>query len=62
MDNAKNSKQGLVTLDELGKGPWQADIEELKPCWSRALLGKFASRFENEKEYHILLMPFYESL
>ncbi|KAH7515400.1 hypothetical protein FEM48_Zijuj10G0022500 [Ziziphus jujuba var. spinosa] len=38
LDNAKNLKQGLVTLAEPGRGPWRADVEELKPCWSRALL------------------------
>ncbi|XP_015894021.3 protein MANNAN SYNTHESIS-RELATED 1 [Ziziphus jujuba] len=60
LDNAKNSKEGLVTLAEPGKGPWQADVEELKPCWSRALLddvedtdGYVIFSLTNGPEYHV---------
>lgn len=39
LENAKNAKEGLVTLPKQSGGPWKADDEELKPCWSKALFG-----------------------
>lgn len=58
LENAKNAKQGIVTLQKHGEGPWKADGEELKPCWSRAVFGKFASPFEHYKEFHIPFAAF----
>ncbi|KAH7515402.1 hypothetical protein FEM48_Zijuj10G0022700 [Ziziphus jujuba var. spinosa] len=64
LDNAKNLKQGLVTLAEPGRGPWRADVEELKPCWSRALLddvedtdGYVIFSLTNGPEYYVSQLP-----
>ncbi|KAF3430972.1 hypothetical protein FNV43_RR25702 [Rhamnella rubrinervis] len=60
LENAKNAKQGLVTLPKQGEGPWKADGEELKPCWSRAVFddveetdGFVLFSLTNGPEYHV---------